>query len=90
MPQRHLAVTGSEPGVPDVVVVPKDTETNVMTRSLAEIVKISYRKASKIFWVLRRKWQPTPVLLPGESQRRRSLVGCCLWGRSESDRTEAT
>ena len=31
----------------------------------------------------RRKWQPTPVLLPGESQGRGSLVGCCLWGRAE-------
>ena len=29
----------------------------------------------------RRKWQPTPVFLPGESQGRRSLVGCSLWGR---------
>ena len=34
----------------------------------------------------RRKWQPTPVFLPGESQRQRSLVGCRLWGRTESDR----
>ena len=38
----------------------------------------------------RRKWQPTPVFFPGESQGRGSLVGCCLWGRIESDRTEAT
>ena len=38
----------------------------------------------------RRKWQPTPVFLPGESQRRRSLVGCRLWGRTESDMTEVT
>ena len=38
----------------------------------------------------RRKWQPTPVFLPGESQGRRSLVGCHLWGRTESDRTEGT
>ena len=38
----------------------------------------------------RRKWQPTPVLLPGESQGRWSLVGCRLWGRTESDTTEAT
>ena len=29
----------------------------------------------------RRKWQPTPVFLPGESQGRESLVGCRLWGR---------
>ena len=28
----------------------------------------------------RRKWQPTPVFLPGESQGQGSLVGCCLWG----------
>ena len=38
----------------------------------------------------RRKWQPTPVFLPGESQERGSLVGCHLWGRTESDTTEAT
>ena len=38
----------------------------------------------------RRKWQPTPVFLPGESQERGNLVGCCLWGRTESDTTEAT
>ena len=39
-------------------------------------------------WI--RKWQPTPVFLPGESQGRWSLVGCRLWGRTESDTTEAT
>ena len=38
----------------------------------------------------RRKWQPTPVFLPGESQGWGSLVGCHLWGRTESDTTEAT
>ena len=36
----------------------------------------------------RRQWQPTPVFLPGESQGRASLVGCRLWGRTESDTTE--
>src|SRR5574337_103958 len=38
----------------------------------------------------RRKWQPTPLFLPGESQGQRSLVGCRLWGHAESDATEAT
>ena len=38
----------------------------------------------------RRKWQPTPVFLPGESQGRWSLVGCSQWGPTESDTTEAT
>ena len=36
----------------------------------------------------RRKWQPTPVFLPGESQGRWRLVGCRLWGLTESDMTE--
>ena len=35
----------------------------------------------------RRKWHPTPVFLPGESQGWQSLVGCRLWGRTESDMT---
>ena len=42
------------------------------------------------FMCWRRKWQPTPLFLPGESQGQQGLVGFCLWGRTESDRTEAT
>ena len=38
----------------------------------------------------RRKWQPTPVFLPGEPQGWGSLVGCHLWGHTESDTTEVT
>ena len=38
------------------------------------------------FMHLRRKWQPTPVFLPGESQGRGSLVGWRLWGHTESSR----
>ena len=38
----------------------------------------------------KRKWQPTPVFLPGESQGWGSVVGCHLWGCTESDMTEAT
>ena len=38
----------------------------------------------------RRIWQPTPVFLHGESQGPGSLVGCCLWGCTESDTTEVT
>ena len=40
----------------------------------------------KIPW--RRKWQSTPVLLPGKSHGQRSLVGYSLWGRKESDTSE--
>ena len=35
----------------------------------------------------RRQWHPTPVLLPGKSHGRRSLIGCSPWGREESDTT---
>ena len=38
----------------------------------------------------RRKWQPTPLFSPGESQGQGSLVGCSLWGLTESDTTEVT
>ena len=43
-----------------------------------------------IFMHWRTEWQPTPVFWPGESQGRGSLVGCCLWGHTESDTIEAT
>ena len=42
----------------------------------------------KIPW--RRAWQPTPVFLPGESHRQRSLAGYSAWGCKESDTTEVT
>ena len=42
------------------------------------------------FMHCRRKWQPTPVFLPGESHGWRSLVGCSPWGCTESDTTEVT
>ena len=38
----------------------------------------------------RRQWQPTPVFLPRESQGQGSLVGCRLWGHTESETTEVT
>ena len=40
----------------------------------------------KIPW--RRKWQPTPVFLPGEFHGQRTLAGYSPWGRKESDMTE--
>ena len=40
------------------------------------------------FYMCNMQWHPTPVLLPGQSHGRRSLVGCSPWGRGESDTTE--
>ena len=42
------------------------------------------------FHALEKEVATTPVFLPGESQGRGSLVGCRLWGRTESDTTEVT
>ena len=61
--------------------------------------KVSFKVDLHIYvWIIihfcpalwRRKWQPTPVFLPGESHGQRSLVGCSPWGRTESDTTEVT
>ena len=58
------------------------------------LLRVGHDRATSLslftFMHWRRKWQPTPVFLPGESQGRGSLVGCCLWGRTELDTTEAT
>ena len=49
-------------------------------RALGEIKHKFFHGCSlSIFW--RRQWHPTPVLLPGKSHGRRSLVGCSPWGR---------
>ena len=52
--------------------------------------RLHFHFSLSTFMHWRRKWQPTPVFLPGESQGWGSLVGCRLWGRTESDTTEAT
>ena len=54
------------------------------------IVLITEELRDYLWIIWRRKWQPTPVFLPGESQGWRSLAGCTLWGPTESDMTEAT
>ena len=59
-----------------------------------ESLKVGHDSATSLslftFIHWRRKWQLTPVFLPGESQGRGSLMGCHLWGHIESDMTEVT
>ena len=59
-------------------------------RSMGSKSQIRLSDFTFTFLHWRRKWQPTPAFLPGESQGRGSLVGCCLWDCTESDTTEAT
>ena len=57
---------------------------------VGKIMSLLFNMLSRLIMHWRRKWQPTPVFLPGESQGRGNLVGCSLCGRTESDTTEAT
>ena len=52
--------------------------------------QLPFRFSLSTFMHWKRKWQPTPVLLHGESQGRGNLVGRHLWGCTELDTTEAT
>ena len=57
-------------------------------------VRVGHDRATSLslftFMYWRRKWQPIPVFLLGESQGWGRLVGCRLWGHTESDTTEVT
>ena len=50
------------------------------------LLSVFYSSQSSLYW--RRQWHPTPVLLPGKSHGRRSLVGCSPWDPEESGTTE--
>ena len=56
----------------------KEIEENYRMGKTRDLFK-KIRDTKGTFW--RRKWQPTPVLLPGKSHEWRSLVGCSPWGR---------
>ena len=66
----------------------KDRERKLAFLSFLPCATRYIRVCGHLCW--RRKWQPTPVCLPGESQGRGSLVGFHLWGCTELDTTEAT
>ena len=72
---QNLSLVSSPPG---------ETHINIHMNStnFMDCFKTIYRS------VWRRQWHPTPVLLPGKSHGRRSLVGCSPWGCQESDTTE--
>ena len=63
-------------------------DLEIRERKSQLLVEFIWKSLNPIDW--RRKWQPTPVFLPGESQGWGSLLGCHLWGRTELDTTEVT
>ena len=58
-----------------------------LAQSRTRLKRLSSSSSSRVN-KRRRQWQPTPVLLPGKSHWRRSLVGCSPWGLEELDTTE--
>ena len=76
--------------------MPANLENSAMATGLKTSVfipipkKVNAKECSnyRTIPLIRRKWQPTPVFLPGESQGRGSPVGCSPWGHKESDTTE--
>ena len=61
-----------------------------MVKGEATLICINRRMDTQnvVTHIRRRQWQPTPVLLPGKSHGRRSLVDCNPWGRKELETTE--
>ena len=74
--------------LPSKSLVPSHVDTNTLALIFEKRKELYFEVHQQGDW--RRKWQPIPVFLPGESQGQRSLVGCRLWGRTESDTTEVT
>ena len=60
----------------------KESTCNAENKGDADLIPGS------IIFPCRRKWQPTPVILPGEFHGQRSLEGYSTWGHKESDRTD--
>ena len=66
-----------------------------LTSKKADVHEVTHSHSELCLWYMldmrrRRQWQPTLVLFPGKFQGWWSLVGCCLWGHTELDTTEAT
>ena len=72
--------------------IPRTEEPGGLQSMGSRRVRHKWATSPSLFTLMpwRRKWQPTPVFLPGESQGQEGLVGYRLWGRRESDTTEAT
>ena len=83
----ELGLRTRRPGVQDSL--KRDTRLHcLLTQSLFRRPLLWKHSALTYEAAWRRQWHPTPVLSPGRSHGRRSLVGCSPWGRQELDTTE--
>ena len=75
---------------PDMRVIKHIYGTKTQIEVQIKVFNFTYICMYVCMYIWRRKWQLTPVFLPGESQGQRRLVVCHLWGRIELDTTEVT
>ena len=77
-PSQHIAVSAQGRN--------ESVQNETFTLTLLGVFFLFFCAPPVYYW--RGQWQPSPVLLPGKSHERRSLVGCSPWGCEESDTTE--
>ena len=92
---RNRYVVGEGNGTPlqySSLEIPWAEEPGGLQSMVSQRVGCDWATSLSLFTFMhwRRKWPPTPVCLPGESQGQGSLVGCHLWSCPESDTTEVT
>ena len=86
---RHISTLSEKALPPTPVLLPENPmDGGAWWAAVHGVATTRTRLSDFTFMHWRRKWQPTPVFLPGESQGRGDLVGCRLWGRAESDTTD--
>ena len=81
-----LKLTQAEAGTPKKIILPQISEMLSCDCTAKYSYHLDFTHFHQPFW--RRKWQPTPIFLPGESLGKRNLVGYSPWGHKESDITE--
>ena len=82
--EEELAISATEGMIKKGEKVWKDQTVKILGLEREAVLLKTFSRHT----LRRRQWHPTPVLLPGKSHGRRSLVGCSPWDREESDMTE--
>ena len=81
-----LKLTQSKAGTPKKIILPQISVMLYCDCAAKYNYHLDFTHFHQPFW--RRKWQPIPVFLLGESHRQRGLVGYSPWDRKESDMSE--
>ena len=85
----HIAIRTADTNAPRVSWNTGEVQYRSQTEQGREDKRVHWSvKKGSFIPIMEKAWHPSPVLLPGKSHRRRSLVGCSPWGREELDTTD--